>query len=57
MPGVPSWLVQSLITVVGLPPVEVAQLSGAGAMRRWNEFISTPHRSSSGAPVRGIEGS
>ena len=42
-PRLPSWLAQSLIKVVGLPPVEVAQLSEAEAMRRWNEFITTPH--------------
>jgi mRNA interferase RelE/StbE len=39
----PSWLAQSLVKVVNLPPVEVAQLSEAEAHRRWNEFISTPH--------------
>jgi len=39
----PSWLAQSLIKVVGLPPEQVAQLSEAEAHRRWNEFISAPH--------------
>ncbi|WP_299958646.1 type II toxin-antitoxin system RelE/ParE family toxin [uncultured Modestobacter sp.] len=42
-PGLPSWLVQSLIKVVGLPPAEVAQLTDAGAHRRWDEFITTSH--------------
>jgi mRNA interferase RelE/StbE len=38
----PTWLVKSLVAVVGLSPVEVAQLSAAEAHRRWEEFISTP---------------
>lgn len=42
-PGLPSWLVQSLIKVVGLPPSDVTRLTEAEAKDRWNEFISTPH--------------
>jgi mRNA interferase RelE/StbE len=38
----PDWLVQALVKVAGLSPVEVAQLSATEAERRWNAFISTP---------------
>jgi len=40
--GLPMWLVQSLVKVAGLPPAEVVQLSEPEALRRWNEYISTP---------------
>lgn len=39
---VPTWLVQALVKVAGMPAAEVAKLSADEAERRWLEHISAP---------------
>lgn len=44
VPGLPAWLFQKLVTVVGIPEDEVLGLSEQEARERLNEFYARPRR-------------